>query len=304
MAVVLARLCHGRAGPDAAAASQPDRLAVGNRRAGLWAVALTALAGRGDHQCGRCRPRPVRRRRDAGSVERAADRQPTRAGRPGGHGRHRGLRRRPCAALGQPAGRGGLRAATLPPDVPQRARRNWSDLLVTSRMLGVGPEGATRIWPAHVAGPSVQTAPDGSKKDRLDDQTDDQARQAFGEPGWVEHRVQRPEDPPPDHLEWVKPAHPAGAKLDGGRPERKGVAVQHSERALLALPSEPAGLLWIPGQPAQRLAAGPGRRDGRGLRLGLPPGGRGVLEGGRRPLPAPIVDPRVKDTSTLKEDRP
>ena len=63
--------------------------------------------------------------------------------------------------------------------------------------------------------------------------------------GWVEHRVQRPEDPPPDHLEWVKPAHLAGAKLDGGRPERKGVAVQHSGRALLPLPSEPAGLLWI-----------------------------------------------------------
>jgi hypothetical protein len=52
-------------------------------------------------------------------------------------------------------------------------------------------------------------------------------------------------NPPPDHLEWVKPAHPAGATLDGGRPERKGVAVQNSERALLPLPSEPAGLLWI-----------------------------------------------------------
>jgi hypothetical protein len=34
-------------------------------------------------------------------------------------------------------------------------------------------------------------------------------------------------------------------RWEAGAPERKGVAVQHSERALLPLPSEPAGLLWI-----------------------------------------------------------
>ena len=48
-------------------------------------------------------------------------------------------------------------------------------------------------------------------------------------------------DPPPDHLEWVRPAQPAGATLDSEAraPERKGVAVQNSERALVPLPSEP-----------------------------------------------------------------
>jgi hypothetical protein len=53
--------------------------------------------------------------------------------------------------------------------------------------------------------------------------------------------------PAPDHLEWVKPAHPVGATLNRDEPVRgKDVAVQNNERALVPLASELDGVAKAP----------------------------------------------------------
>jgi hypothetical protein len=62
-----------------------------------------------------------------------------------------------------------------PPGSRQVDRHRHLDLSITSQMLRVEPDGTGRILPAHVG---CRVDPDGSRrlqKDRLDDQTDDQA---------------------------------------------------------------------------------------------------------------------------------
>jgi len=60
-----------------------------------------------------------------------------------------------CADLGR---------VLIAPGPGQRPRISLADVPITSRMLGVELDGASRVWPAHVGCPSIQTDRDGCSR--------------------------------------------------------------------------------------------------------------------------------------------
>jgi hypothetical protein len=73
--------------------------------------------------------------------------------------------------------------------MPVQSAKEVIDRQIRSLVLCVDLVGSRRIWPAHVGGLVDLVGSSRVPSDRLDDQPDDQARQAVRRTEWVEHKI-------------------------------------------------------------------------------------------------------------------